>query len=527
MLSVSLLGTPTLTLDGRPLPLTRRKSRAILYYIAAHDKSLTREHLLNFFWPDLDRPAAQQTLRTTLHGLRKALGPSLIVEEDTIALAPDTQIDVRDFETAIRPASRDHPATRPPDYPTTRLQDSLALYRGDFLEGFSLPGTPTFDDWAAVERERYRRLAVRGLAALGQLHESNGDFTAALEALDRALAFDSLQEDLQRAAMRLHYLAGDRAAAIRRYDSLRKLLDDEMGVPPMTETRAVYDSIINDTLATPNLKPQTPKSQPPSLKSLITNLQLPFTGRTAELQTLRALSASHRLALVEGEPGIGKTRLAEEYINASNAIALSGAAHELEHALPYQPIIEALRGLLARTDWPALQAALHSSVSPVWLAEVARLLPELGSALASQQVQTPADESRLWEGLHQFLLVIAEQHPVILFIDDIQWADASTLALLGYLTRRGQPAAPITYLAAARPVNPRSPLASLLQTLTRENRLSRLPLRRLTRDDITAIARSISPTYAVPLAEARAVAESSGRQRLLDEIARVEKLTEH
>ncbi|HLB48867.1 MAG TPA: BTAD domain-containing putative transcriptional regulator, partial [Anaerolineales bacterium] len=243
MLSVSLLGTPTLTLDGRPLPLTRRKSRAILYYIAAHDKSLTREHLLNFFWPDLDRPAAQQTLRTTLHGLRKTLGPSLIVEEDTIALAPDTQIDVRDFETAIRPASRDRS--------TTRLQDTLALYRGDFLDGFSLPDTPAFDDWAAAERERCRRLAVRGLVALGQLHESNGDFTAALEALERALAFDSLQEDLQRAAMRLHYLAGDRAAAIRRYDSLRKLLDDEMGVPPMTETRAVYDSIINDTLATP------------------------------------------------------------------------------------------------------------------------------------------------------------------------------------------------------------------------------------------------------------------------------------
>lgn len=491
MLSVSLLGAPTLALDGRPLPLARRKSRAILYYLAAHSKPLTREHLLGYFWPDLDRPAAQQTLRTTLHGLRKTLGPSFIVEDDTLALAPDTQVDVRAFESNIqlpREASN-----------LQLLTSTLSLYRGDFLEGFSLPNTPAFDDWAAAERERFRRLAVRGLAALSQLHESGGRFAAALEALERALAFDSLQEDLQRAAMRLHYLAGDRAAAIRRYDSLRKLLDEEMGVPPMAETRAVYDSIINDKLADSGRRPAAAAGRAPPTRNYppSTIHFLPFTGRETELQTLRGLAASNRLILIEGEPGIGKTRLAEEHICDSKAVPLIGAAHELEQPLPYQPVIEALRGLLGRTDWPALFASIRQRLSPVWLAETARLLPELAITPSTPS----ADESRLWEGLHQFLLTLAEQQPVILFIDDIQWADASTLALLGYLTRRGQPAAPIAYLAAARPAGPRSPLASLLQTLTRENRLSRLPLRRLTRDNIAAIARSLSPTYAEPLAE--------------------------
>ena len=255
MLSILLLGQPQILLDGKPLNIARRKSRALLYYLAAHDANapLSREHLLAFFWPDLDRPAAQQTLRTTLHGLRKALGGSLVVEENTIALAPEVDIDVRRFESNLQAqrSTSTHNA-QPPRFASnlhvSRLTSILQLYRAEFLSGFTLPDSPAFDDWAAIERERYRRLAVRGLMQLSQLHEANQNFAEALDTLDRALAFDSLQEDLQRAAMRLHYLAGDRAAAIRRYDSLRRLLDEEMGVPPMAETRALYDAIITDAL---------------------------------------------------------------------------------------------------------------------------------------------------------------------------------------------------------------------------------------------------------------------------------------
>ncbi len=478
MLSILLLGQPQILLDGKSLNITRRKSRALLYYLAAHDANapLSREHLLAFFWPDLDRPAAQQTLRTTLHGLRKTLGGSLVVEDDTIALAPEVDIDVRRFGTHLH---------------ASRLSSNLHLYRADFLDGFTMPDSPAFDDWAAIERERYRRLAVRGLTQLSQLHEANQNFAGALDTLERALAFDSLQEDLQRAAMRLHYLAGDRAAAIRRYDSLRRLLDEEMGVPPMAETRALYDSIINDKLQTPTPRRTSgvPHSHTPPLPA--SPSPLPFTGREAELQALQEAMAARKLALLEGEPGIGKTRLAREFISAANPIALVGVARELEQALPYQPIIEALRGLLARADWPALLAALRATLPAVWLAEVTRLLPELGTTSPEPLAASPADESRLWEGWHQFLLVLAGQHPVVLFLDDLQWADASTLALLGYLARRATPAS-IFCLAAARAVAPRSPLAALLQMLTREDRLTRLTLHRLSPNAVVAIAHSLN-----------------------------------
>ncbi len=525
MLSIALLGTPTLTLDASPLPITRRKSRAILYYLASHTQPLTRDHLLALFWPDLERPAAQQTLRTTLHGLRKSLGKNLLVEEDTLGLTSEVDVDVRRFEAGLF-AARQQPNI-------LSLIATLLLYRGDFLDGFSLPDSPEFDDWAAAERERLRRMAVRGYTGLSRLYEAEGNYPAALENLERAIAFDALQEDLQRAAMRLHYLAGDRAAAIRRYDALRKLLDKEMGVPPMAETRQLYDQIINDKLKNDKLQieatavaPTKPPREATTVQSQTASYQLPFTGRQAELETLRGLAASHKLGLIEGEPGIGKTRLSEEFIQSANAIALKGSAHELEDALPYHPIIEALRSLLDRTDWPALHTLLQAKLPRVWLAEVARLLPELDEAAqaaalavetASQGAAVRADESRLWEGLHQFLIALAAEHPVVLFVDDLQWADPSTLAMLGYLVR--QPPAPVTYLATARMVTPRSPLAALLQTLTREDRLVRLPLHRLTNGDVIAIAQGLCSNSAEALAE-WLVKTSEGNPYVLAELLR-------
>jgi DNA-binding SARP family transcriptional activator len=494
VLSVRLLGSPEVLLDARLLNLPRRKTRALVYYLAAHPRPLTRDHLLGLFWPDLERAAAQHTLRTTLHSLRKSLGPAFVVEEDSLSLAPDVEVDARLFESNLQ-------------LPVTNLQSLIAtldLYRADFLDGFSLPDTPSFDDWAAAERERYRRLAVRGWSALGQQHEAQQNYRAALDALDRALAFDPLQEDVQRAALRLHYLSGDRAGAIRRYETLRKLLDAEMAVPPMAETRALYDAIITDQL------PVTPPQRQPPVsisQSPLAPAPLPFTGRASELHTLSALAASRKLALIEGEPGIGKTRLVEEYLRASGAMTLIGRGRELEQALPYQPVVEALRTLLDRADWPTLHAGLRGNVSPLWLNEIARLLPELSPAnLQSPMTHYPsaADEPRLWEGTHQFLAALSRHHPVALFLDDLHWADDSTLALLGYLARRARAeaaSAPITFLATARPTAPRSPLAALLQALTREGCLERLPLSRLAPKDITALARHLSPTYAPPLAE--------------------------
>ncbi|KPV50675.1 hypothetical protein SE17_25520, partial [Kouleothrix aurantiaca] len=230
-------------------------------------------------------------------------------------------------------------------------------------------------------------------------------------------------------------------------------------------------------------------------------VRLPFTGRTAELEKLATLASSHRLGLIEGDTGIGKTRLAEEFLRDFQGLVLVGHAHELEQALPYPPVIEALRELIRQPGWPQLQA--EAALPQVWRAELGRLLPELHDG----GVPAPADgrlaannESRLWEAVSQLLLGLARGHALALLIDDLHWADASTLALLGYLVRQPTHAA-ITFLATTRPITPRTQLATLVQTLTREGRILRLPLGRLGDGATFELAQHFSPRYAYPLAE--------------------------
>jgi DNA-binding SARP family transcriptional activator len=533
MLTVHLLGSPEVLLEGKPITVTRRKSRAWIYYLAANPLPIRRERLLAFFWPDTDRPSAQQTLRATLYSLRKALGAGLAVLDDGVSLAPDTDVDARKFDSNLQ-ALVLQPQSPVPEL--AQLRATLALYHGDFLADFSLPGGQEFEDWASAERERYRRLMVRGLMALSQALESQHEYAASLDALDRALQFDPLQEDVQRAALRLHFLAGDRAGAIRRYEMFRKLLDAEMGVPPMAETRAMYDAIITDTLHIPAPRTQAATTSAVSLPAVaapspraerLAPGQLPFAGRTVELECLRSLASSHKMALIEGEAGIGKTRLAEEFIAGSKSLPLVGLARELEYALPYQPVREALRSLQVREDWSALRAGLD--LLPVWWQEVAQLVPEHAPAVPADGRDgaglLPAalvinDESRLWEGIFQFLLAVSRQRSLIMLLDDLHWADASSLGLVGYLVRRIASAkAPILLIGTTRPVEMRSQLATLRQTLIREGRLEHIFLKRLSPAETSYLAQRLSQTYAHPLGDWLARA-SEGNPYMLTELVR-------
>jgi DNA-binding SARP family transcriptional activator len=465
-LEIQLFGIPQLSLNGNNVDGLRRKNRALIYYIAAQGGQATREKLLTFFWPDYERSAAQRTLRTMIHDLRKYLGEAIQVDDQNIALAPDTFIDVQDFSTAINSPSSD----------LQKLTEALKLYKGDFLDSFSLSDSPQFDDWVASEQERYRLMAMHGFADLSHRHEAMRDYPAALESARRALAFNSFQEDLQRDVMRLLYLNGDRAGVIRQYQFLRKLLDEELGVPPMPETRALYDSIINDTFVP--LTPDTP------IQFSTTNISaekplLPLLGRDVELETLKNQLDSGKLILLEGEPGIGKTRLISELIalqtqGQASAFVLRGTSYELEQGLPYQPIVDALRKLLIQLEGTSLVGRLN--LESIWLTELSRLLPELLTQLPHIPAPTlPADERRLWEALHQFIRALIQYGKVWLFLDDLHWADAATIAWLGYLIRNlSSPS--LNLLATSRPLEGQTDLIKLLQVLSREDRLVQIQL---------------------------------------------------
>jgi DNA-binding SARP family transcriptional activator len=540
MLAILLLGPPQILAAGAPVELPRRRARALVYYLAAQPAPVRREQLIGLLWPDHERGAAQQTLRSTLHGVRRALG-SILLGEEALTVAPTADVDHRGLLAAVNdPWASDG-----------ELGAALARWRGEFLAGFELPDAEPFAEWLAAERERSRLLVTRGLARLARLREERADYASALDALRQALGFDPLQEDLQRDAIRLHYLAGDRVGAIRRYEQLRELLDSELGVPPMRETQELYDAIVTDSLeldartgkrgdaetggrgnigATDERRPTADTRLPAGSRRLLLSPQpstfspqpspaLPFTGRDEELGRLAAATAAGRLALIEGETGIGKTRLAEEFVARSQregGLALLGMARELEQSIPYSPIVEALRALAARPEWPELRASL--GLEPLWLREASRLLPELAAPgeIATQAFQP--DEVRLWESVARLLIALAGRMPLTLVLDDLHWADASSLGLLGYLLRRAE-GVRLQLVATARPTPPRGPLATLLATLTREGRLERVQLRRLNAAETEALARALSPAAADELA-AWLQRNAEGNPYILGELVR-------
>jgi DNA-binding SARP family transcriptional activator len=483
ILEIQLFGVPRLLLNGQVVDSLRRKNRALLYYSAAQGGKSTREKLLSFFWPDHERSTAQPILRTMIHDLRKFLGEAIEVDDQNIALGPGTSIDVQDFSRAVQSTLAD----------VQKLTEALSLYKGDFLDGFSLSDSPQFDDWVSSERERYQLMAMHGLADLSHRHEAKRNYSAALEFARRALAFNPFQENVQRDVMRLLYLNGDRAGVIQEYEALRKLMDEELGVPPMPETRALYDSIITDTFS-PHLT-ESP-SQFSTTNISVEKHLLPFLGRDAELETLKEQLSTGKLILLEGDPGIGKTRLAFELIASEtrrkSALVLQGIAYELEQGLPYQPVVDAIRKWLVQPDGKVLFAQLD--LEPVWRAEIARLLPELLTQFTDIPAPTqPADEARLWEALLQFFRVMSLHQQVWLFLDDLHWADAATIAWLGYLIRHIPSSSSLKILATSRPLDGQTNLMKLLQALKREDRLTQMHL--------SVLPESVMQQMAVTLSE--------------------------
>lgn len=513
-LTVLLLGIPEILMNGLPLKVERRKSRALLYYLAAHRHPVRREALPAVLWPDLEICSAQHALSVTLHGLRKNFGGLLSSEKNRLSFSNEVKVDVRLYEESLT-------------WPTADLEQitkPLALHRGDFLEGFELPDSPLFSVWQTAERERYRRLTVNGLVCQAELFAQTGNYRAAIETLDHALKIDPLQEDLQGLGMRFHYLAGDRMGAIRRYHKLRRLLSDEAGVPPMPQIQDLYQQIISDAPLSSrhSFVVNGTQARPVSdIRASERPDQLPFVGRRAELQAIREIvnKQGKKFILLEGEPGIGKTRLAEEYVRQFAGLTIRGAAYEPERVLPYQPIAEAFGKLLLEPDRIEFNASFQFGLPPAWREEIRNLIMEMNhTSPGSQRVWSDEDKYRRWEAVIRLMRVLSRRQPVLVYLDDLQWADVSTLGLLNYLVRQLENAS-VLFVGASRSFAQGSELARLVQALARAGQLARFGLTPLNSDDIRDLSRRLCPVHWGVLAE-HLQRHSEGNPYILTEIIR-------
>jgi DNA-binding SARP family transcriptional activator/tetratricopeptide (TPR) repeat protein len=405
VLHIQLLGDFGLTYDNTSLTATVfARPQALLAYLVLHRHApQSRQHLAFLFWPDASEPQALTNLRNLLHKLRQVLPEPdqfLQIDVQTVQWRPDAPftLDVADFMMLIQSSKR------------IDLEQATKLYRGDLLPS-------CYDEWIVPERERLLHMLLDAFEKLILQAETSHEYLTAVGYAKLLLQRDHLSEETYRQLMRLHALNDDRAAAMHVYHTCATTLQRELGVEPSPLTRQAYEQILNlETQKLPLALPAT---------------VLPLVGREHEWTLLlglwRAAKTSHpRLALIKGEAGIGKTRLAEELIDwgtRQGVPVLTARCYPSQGQLAYAPLVEWLRS-----------HPLHG-LDERWLTELVRLLPEI--LVEHPSLPNPSLLTQDWQRLRFFEVLahaLLKDHPLlILHLDDIQWCDRDTLDWLRYL----------------------------------------------------------------------------------------------
>jgi len=509
-LSLRLLGPPEVRHADQLLLFSTRKELALLIYLAVEGGVHSRKTLSEQFWPEGDARHGRAALRITLLHLRHLLDegadvspvPHLLIQHDTLGLDLTSALELDlhillEAWTSAR-ASTHTSLTMPEEAHRNllaQLKRATGLPRGEFLEGFSLRDAPAFDDWVRFQREYWHLRTSEVFDRLSQLQFEAGELEAAIETVNRWLVLAPLHEDAYRRLMRLHFAAGDRTAALHAYDTCRARLSTGMQTEPTPETVALASRV--RAVAPPRRKEAPTRALALSPAMLLDG---PLLGRTTELSTLiklyhTAQRGRTQVVLLEGEMGIGKTRLATEFLawaEMEGADVLQGQAFETGGQLPYRPLIEALRPRIERENAP------DDLLSDTWLAELARLLPELCDRYPDLPAPT-GDKSvarnRLFEAVARLGQALAARAPLVLFIDDAQWADATSLDVLHYLARRfAESETPALLLLTLR-MGERDMLSGLAEWRTAMERavpLTRLQLGPLTAEDILRLLQVLS-----------------------------------
>jgi WD40 repeat protein/DNA-binding SARP family transcriptional activator len=247
-LCITLLGNPSVTLDGEPVTgFVSSKAQALVFYLAATSQPETRESLAGLLWSDRSESAAKNSLRNALTNLRQLIGPYLHITHQTVALNREAPLNVdgERFTARLSGVQWDGTATVTPDpEDLIALKEAADLYRGDFLAGFYVTDAPLFEEWMLAEREYLRRELEVALERLVRGHSARGELKPAIAFAHRWLAVDPLREAAHRALMELYAWSGDRSAALQQYQICAQILAEELRVEPAERTQALHGRLL-------------------------------------------------------------------------------------------------------------------------------------------------------------------------------------------------------------------------------------------------------------------------------------------
>jgi DNA-binding SARP family transcriptional activator len=480
VLSLTLCGRAAVHVDGSALSgaALGSKSLALLAFLALEPGDHSRDEIVALLWGDYPEEKARASLRQALTHLRDAVGDAIYSDRSTVRLNAEPDSDVRRFIAWADVSPREAAEVDIPH----------------FLGGLQIKNSSGFDEWADEKRLTLTRRYTKVLASAIKEAIASNRWRDAVRAAERWVAVDARSADATLALMESQFLAGNRAAALQTFGDYRShlaALDDRPGRPD--HRLADLAQRIEEARATDpagdkrHASDDWYASSPDFYGSLI--------GRGGEWNRLRSIwqtisRGQSRVVLVEGESGVGKSRLADDFARwatADGGTVLRGRAFDVRVGVPFGAMIEALRSGI---DAPGL-----SGTDPQWLAEIARVVPELRQRFPGLPEVGPAstmESWRLFEGVAQVLLAIAEESPVAVLIDDVQWCDADSCALLHFLVRKLD-RAPILWFVTFAPgaVERDAPAARWVRALRGVPNADVITLQPLTEDEVWQLVRGL------------------------------------
>lgn len=317
-LDLTLFGSPEVRRCGQlVIGFRTGKAQALLYYLAVTGRPYSRSTLAGLLWGDQPEAAARASLSKCLSNLHDLLGDAVLVERQTAAFnrAYPYQLDTECLLASI--------STPPTAETIQRLQSALALYRGDFLEGFYVREAPEFEQWLLTQRAQYREAVLSGLHGLANYAEQQGELPAAITHTRRLLTVEPWHEEAHRLLITLLARTGQRSAALAQFEICRRVLDEELAAEPDAETLALVQAIRSGefdrvmarqgfTVSTQLSGDLVNRRQVTLVTTPLPTPPTPLFGRERELAALGELiiNPQCKLITITGPGGIGKTRLA-------------------------------------------------------------------------------------------------------------------------------------------------------------------------------------------------------------------------
>lgn len=484
-LSIHLLGAFHVQRDGETVTsFQTNKARALLAYLAVEaQRPQQRAYLAGLLWPEWPEAQARTYLRQALANVQHVLSdngaatPVLLTTRDTIQFNPsnDVWLDVEWLNEALAIMPK-RAALSVTLETITSLREAVALYRGDFLQGFFLDGCSAYEEWQLLTRERLQRQVVEALGLLIRWHEQHADLAQALRYAWQRVELEPLLEEGHQQLLRLLARNGQRDIALAHYQEYCRRLQAELDVPPSATTVALVEAIRAGEMdeassATRTLAPPLPYPTAPQ-SSVTTTV---FVAREAELAQLdahltTALAGQGHTVFVAGDAGEGKSLLIEEFARRAQAAhpdLLVAGGHCSSHRgvgdpfLPFREILAQLTGDFA--DHPSAgwfdysQAERFYKALPQTIDILLTHAPELVDALVPRAALTrhvtqllgeqpwrqrldnlsgratvtvQLQQSALFAQFTTLIQMIAAQQPLLLWLEDLQWVDLNSAALL-------------------------------------------------------------------------------------------------